>query len=399
MFDVIIVGARCAGAPTAMLLARRGHRVLVVDRGKFPSDIPHGHFIHRGGPARLHRWGLLERILATGCPALDTYLLDLTGLPVVGHNVAVDGVAFGCGPRRKVLDQILIDAAVEAGAEFRPQFVVEDVLADDGRVTGIRGRGTSRASTMIERARLVIGADGRNSKIARIVGATSYESVPPLTCWYFSYWSGKFDRIFAVWKRQQTPLLTWPTSHDQQAIFIGWPVAEFPRIRQDIEGAFMDVVRLTPEFAERVAAGRREDRFYGTADVPNFFRKPFGPGWALVGDAGCHKDPILALGITDALRDAELLSEAVHDGLAGKHPMEEALADYEERRNTASRVLYQENVDAARLMPLPEAMTKLLTALHGREEDIRQFHLARQGLIPAERFFNPDNLRRIIKGA
>src|SRR6185295_9335483 len=140
MFDVIIVGARCAGAPTAMLLARQGHRVLLVDRSRFPSDIPHGFFIHRGGPARLHRWGLLDRILATGCPAIDTILWDLTGVSLTCHDVAGDGVAFGCAPRRKVLDQILIEAAVEAGAEFRPQFIVEDVLAEDGRVTGVRGR-------------------------------------------------------------------------------------------------------------------------------------------------------------------------------------------------------------------------------------------------------------------
>jgi flavin-dependent dehydrogenase len=398
MFDVIIVGARCAGAPTAMLLARHGHRVLLVDRARFPSDIPHGHFIHRGGPARLHRWGLLERIVATGCPALDTYLLDLTGVPLVGRGLTVDGVAFACGPRRKVLDQILIEAAVEAGAEFRPQFIVDDVLAEDGRVTGIRGRQASRASSGTEGARLVIGADGRNSKLARILGAESYETVPPLTCWYFTYWSGKFERIFAVWRRQRNPVLTWPTSHDQQAIFIGWPVAEFARVRQDIDRAFTDVLRRTPEFAERVDAGRREDRFYGTADVPNFYRKPFGPGWALVGDAGCHKDPILALGITDALRDAEFLSEAIHAGLSGQRPIDEALALYEERRNTASKSLYQQNLDAARLMPLPDEMTALLAALQGREEDTRQFFLARQRLIPAERFFNPDNLRRITAG-
>jgi len=194
VFDVIIVGARCAGATTAMLLALRGHRVLFVDRSKFPSDIPHGFFIHRGGPARLHRWGLLDRILATGCPAVDTILWDLTGFPLIGRGVAIDGVAFGCGPRRKVLDQILIEAAVEAGAEFRPQFIMEDVLTEHDRVTGVRGRQTSGSFSVTERARLVIGADGRNSKLARIVGAASYETVPPLACWYFTFWSGKFER-------------------------------------------------------------------------------------------------------------------------------------------------------------------------------------------------------------
>jgi flavin-dependent dehydrogenase len=399
MFDVVIVGARCAGASTAMLLARHGHRVLLVDRARFPSDIPHGHFINRGGPTRLHRWGLLERILASGCPAVDTFLLDLTGLPLIGHDLVVDGVAFGCGPRRRVLDQILIEAAVEAGVEFRPHFVVEDVLGEDGRVTGIRGRETGRMSLGAERAQLVIAADGRNSRVARLVGAESYEVVPPLTCWYFSYWSGTFERLLAIRRRERTLVFSFPTSDGLQAVFIAWPVAEFARVRRDIARAFVEVLREAPELAECVDAGRREDRFYGTADLPNFYRKPFGPGWALVGDAGCHKDPLLALGISDALRDAELLSEAVHDGLTGERLMGEALADYEEQRNAASRVPYLENIQAARLMPPPEATRALLTALHGRDEDVRQFFLAQQGLIPREQFDHPDNLRRIMAAA
>lgn len=183
MYDAIIVGARCAGASTAMLLARKGHRVLLVERAKLPSDIPHGHFIHRGGPARLARWGLLDRILATGCPAVEAQVLDLAGVHLVGRNLAVDGVPFGCGPRRKVLDKVLVDAAIEAGADFRDQFTVNDVLAEDGRVVGVAGRGTGGRSGVTERARLVIGADGRNSRLARIVGATTYQAVPALTCW------------------------------------------------------------------------------------------------------------------------------------------------------------------------------------------------------------------------
>src|SRR5262245_20700116 len=117
MHDVIVVGARCAGASTAMLLARWGYRVLLVDRATFPSDIPHGHFIHRQGPRRLARWGLLDRIVATNCPATTTSVMDLGDSALVGTELTVDGVALGYGPRRSVLDKVLIDAAVEAGAE------------------------------------------------------------------------------------------------------------------------------------------------------------------------------------------------------------------------------------------------------------------------------------------
>src|SRR5262249_17954492 len=161
-----------------------------------------------------------------------------------------------------------------------------------------------------ERARLTIGADGRNSRLANAVAAPTYDAVPALTCWYFSYWSGPLESVLAIHARSRNMIFSFPTNRNLQAIFIGWPVEEFQRVRQDIEGNFMQVLGLVPELAGRIESGRREERFYGTADVPNFYRKPFGAGWALVGDAGFHKDPMDALGIADALRDAELLSDA-----------------------------------------------------------------------------------------
>jgi len=398
-YDVIVVGARCAGASTAMLLARRGYSVLLVDRATFPSDVPRGHFIHRGGPARLHRWGLLDRILATGCPAIDTFVLDLAGFPLVGRNLVVDGVAFGCGPRRMALDKTLVDAAIEAGVEFHDRLSVDDFLTEDGRIVGISGSEAGSGARVVARARLTIGADGRNSRLARTVVADTYDAVPPLTCWYFSYWSGSFEKALAIHERNRRVIFSFPTSHNLQALFIGWPAEEFHGVRRDIEGNFLQALRGVPELAERVESGRREERFYGTADVPNFYRKPFGDGWALVGDAGRLKDPIGAHGIADALRDAELLSDAAHEGLSGRRPIEEALAMYEAQRDAASKADYQENIRAARQTPLPEATRGLLAALRGRDEDTREFFLARQGLIPAERFFDPANIRRIVAGS
>lgn len=140
MYDAIVVGARCAGAPTAMLLGRKGHRVLLVDRSAFPSDIPHGHFIHRRGPHLLHKWGLLDRIAATGCPLITHVLMDGAGVTLVGKNLLLDGVALGCGTRRTVLDKLLVDAAIEAQVEMREQFTVEAFISDGDRITGIRGR-------------------------------------------------------------------------------------------------------------------------------------------------------------------------------------------------------------------------------------------------------------------
>ncbi|MGH7506567.1 MAG: FAD-dependent oxidoreductase, partial [Longimicrobiales bacterium] len=170
MYDVIIVGARCAGAPTTMLLARRGHRVLLVDRARFPSDIPHGHFIHRHGPRLLSRWGLLERVAATGCPAVTSMTLDLGDFPLTGIGLEVAGVPMAYAPRRAVFDATLVAAAVEAGAELRESFAVDGLLTDNGRVAGIRGRRAGGA-TMAERATVTVGADGRNSRLAAIVRA------------------------------------------------------------------------------------------------------------------------------------------------------------------------------------------------------------------------------------
>jgi 2-polyprenyl-6-methoxyphenol hydroxylase-like FAD-dependent oxidoreductase len=381
-----------------MLLARKGHRVLLVDRAAFPSDIPRGHFIHRGGPARLSRWGVLDRILETGCPAVDTFVLDLAGFPLVGRNLVVNGVAFGCGPRRMVLDKVLVDAAIEAGVEFRDRLSVDDFLTENGRIVGISGREAGSRARFVARARLTIGADGRNSRLARTVAAVTYDVVPPLTCWYFSYWSGPFEKNLAIHGRNRRVIFSFPTNHNLQAIFIGWPADEFHGVRQDVDGHFMQVLRDVPELAERVESGRREERFYGTADVPNFYRKPFGTGWALVGDAGRHKDPIGAHGIADALRDAELLSDAAHEGLSRSRPIEEALATYEAQRDAASKADYEQNIQAARQTPLPEETRALFAALRGRDEDTRQFFLARQGLIPADRFFDPENIRRIMGG-
>jgi flavin-dependent dehydrogenase len=398
MYDAIVIGARCAGASTAMLLARQGLEVLLVDRASFPSEIPHGHFIHMHGPRRLADWGVLDAVLATNCPAVTSVTLSLGDLPVVGHDLTVGDVPLGLGPRRSRLDAVLIEEAVAAGAEFRERFAVQELIEEDGRVRGVVGRHAGDRGVARERGRLVIGADGRNSALARTVGAVEYESVPTIACWYFSYWSGADPTGLELHVREQHAIFAFPTNDELLALFVAWPIAELARIRADIEGEFMAVVDLVPELAERVRAGRREERFLGATQLPNFLRRPFGAGWALVGDAGCHKDPFMALGICDALRDAELLAGAVVDGLSGRRPLDDALADYEERRNEATLPAYRENLAAAQLTPAPE-QRGLLAALRDDQAATNHFFLARQGMVPRETFFNPENLQRLMAGA
>jgi flavin-dependent dehydrogenase len=396
MYDVIVIGARCAGASTAMLLARKGYKVLLVDRATFPKDIPHGHFIHRHGPRCLQRWGLLDQIVATNCPPVTSITTDYGEIPLTGRELIVDGVALGYGPRRVVLDKVLIDAAVEAGAELREGFTMEGLTTDGDRITGIRGRERGRGSAVTERASITVGADGRNSHLARAVQAPKYEVTSPLTCWYFSYWSGVPHDGLQVAVRGNKVLFAFPTTDGLFGLFVAWSSTELPTVRADIEGQLMAAVDEVPELADRVRAGRREERFYGMADVPNFLRKPYGPGWALVGDAGCHKDPFLALGICDAFRDAELLVEALHSGLSGRYLLEQAMADYECQRNKATMVDYQQNLDRAQFKPLPAEMAQLRLALRGNQEDTNRYYMAIEGMIPPETFFNPENVQRII---
>ena len=188
MYDVIVVGARCAGAPTAMLLARRGYRVLLADRATFPSDTLSTHFIKPPGVAMLRRWGLLDQVIASGCPPVLRFRFDYGPVVLARSPPPLGGGGQCYAPRRTILDTILVEAAARAGAEVRPAFTVDGMLTDDQRVVGIRGHARGGAA-LTERARLVVGADGRRSLVARAVAAPAYRARPALTCAYYSYWS------------------------------------------------------------------------------------------------------------------------------------------------------------------------------------------------------------------
>jgi 2-polyprenyl-6-methoxyphenol hydroxylase-like FAD-dependent oxidoreductase len=381
-----------------MLLARKGHRVLMLDRSRFPSDIPHGHLIHQDGPARLKRWGLLERIEASGCPRLDSVLTDVADLPLESSDLAIDGLGFAYAPRRKVLDQILIEAAVSAGAEFREACTVENLLLDGDRIVGVRVR-DANGHMFMERATVTVGADGRNSRVARLVQAAKYEDVPTLSCYAFAYFSGVEYTGLRMYAWPKRAIFSFPTNGGLFAVFTAAPIAEAPQMSANLEAHFMATVDEVPELSQRLRAGRREERFYGAADLPNFYRKPYGPGWALVGDAGCHKDPYLALGVHDALRDADYLAEALDAALSGREWFDVAMPRYEQRRNEASKRAYQDNLQAAQLKPPPPEVLAIRAALRDKPEERRRFFMAHFGLLPRESFFNPENLQRLVREA
>ncbi|MEU9859425.1 NAD(P)/FAD-dependent oxidoreductase [Streptomyces sp. NPDC047971] len=388
-YDAIVVGARCAGAPTAMLLARQGHRVLLLDRAHFPSDTVSTHLIHPPGLAALDRWGLLDRVTAGDLPMIHTYSFDLGPLVLAG-SPAGHGFPGSYAPRRTVLDKILVDAAAEAGAEVREGFSVEELVhgdeAADDTVAGVRGR-EHDGPRVTERARVVIGADGAHSFLARSVGAAAYAEKPKLQSSYYTYWSGLDFDGFEAFLRPDRAFAGWPTNDGLTLLICGWPMREFEEHRTDPEGEYLATVALAPALAERIASATRVERFVGTA-VPNYFRTPYGPGWALVGDAGYLKDFITAQGIQDAFQDAELCARAVDETLTGRRPYEEAMREYQEARDGRVREMYEFTADFACLDPPTPEMLQMFGAIARQQETMDGFARVVAGVTAPSEFFS-----------
>jgi 2-polyprenyl-6-methoxyphenol hydroxylase-like FAD-dependent oxidoreductase len=396
-FDAIVVGARCAGSPTAMLLARKGYRVLVVDRATFPSDTVSTHLVHPLGVAALSRWGLLDRLTASGCPPVHTYCFDFGPFTISGTpGTEKSPVAF-C-PRRTILDKLLIDAAAEAGAEVREGFPVEEVLIEDGRAVGIKGR-SSHGGSVVECARVVVGADGLRSFVAEAVRPEHYDEKPPLCVGYYTYWSGlPMDGRFEVYIRDGRAFAAMPTHEDLTLIIGGWPYAEFEENKKDIEGNYLRTIELVPAFADRLRGARREARFVGMA-VPNYFRKPYGPGWALVGDAGYNKDFITSQGIMDAFLDAELCTTALDQSFSGARPFDDAMNVYQRVRDARVKAMYEFTCQLATLEPPPPELQQLLAAVQGNRRAMDGFARMNAGTISPAEFFAPENVNAIAAAA
>ncbi len=396
-YDAIIVGARCAGAPTAMLLARAGYKVLVVDRSTFPSDTLSTHVIHPQGVAALARWGVLDKLVATGCPAIHTYSFDFGPIAISGKPGTPDSPVAYC-PRRIVIDKLLVDAAREAGAEVREGFIVDEIVREDGIVIGIRGHAKD-GPVVTETARVVIGADGRNSVVAQAVSPEQYNERPEYVCAYYAYWSNlPMDGRFETYIGPASGFAAAPT-HDGLTMCVGgWPRDQFEDKKRDLEANYRALFDGNPAFAARMKNARLESKIFG-AISPNFFRKPYGRGWALVGDAGYTKDPITAQGMSDAFRDAELLATALGAAFSGAQPLDTALAHYQATRDAQSLPMYDFTCQIAAMQPPPPEMQQLLGAVHGNQNAMDQFVRVNAGNLSPAEFFAPDNVGAIFAAA
>ncbi|MFD0541490.1 NAD(P)/FAD-dependent oxidoreductase [Actinomadura luteofluorescens] len=315
-YDVIVVGARVAGATTAMLLARRGLRVLVVDRVAFPSDTISSHQIQVPGVARLRRWGLLEAVRAAGTPPTRRLRFDAGEVVLDGSFPPFEGADALYSPRRTLLDAALVDAARSAGADVRENFRVEELVWSEGRVVGVRGRERLGSSVAL-RARIVVGADGKNSFVASAVGARTYRQRPVRAFACYTYFSGLPVTAGEVYRRRGRLVAVFPTNDDLTMVYLSEPLSGFEVFRRDIEKHYLAALDGCGDLGGRAREARREERLRTTPDQPNRFRLPHGPGWALVGDAGVVMDSVSAQGITNALRDADLLAEALSAELDG----------------------------------------------------------------------------------
>ena len=341
----------------------------------------------------LARWGLLDRLVSTGCPAIHTYAFDFGPITIKGAPGTKDAPVAYC-PRRTVLDQLLIEAAAEAGCEVRQGFSVGKLLIEDARVVGIEGASEAGQSVR-ELARIVVGADGRNSLVAETVKPDGYHERPPLLAIYYAYWGGlPMHGRFETYVRPSRGMAAAETHDGLTMIVAGWPVAEHETLKHDIEGAFQNIIELVPAFAERVRSAKRETRFAG-AITPNFFRKPYGPGWALVGDAGYLKDPITAQGILDAFRDAERCANAVDQHLRGALAFETAMSEFQRDRDKALP-MYDLTCELAKLEPPPPDLERLLGAVHGNQKAMDAFARMNAGTMSPADFFAPSHVETIF---
>lgn len=343
-WDVVVVGARVAGASTALLLARAGLRVLVVERARRGSDTLSTHAMMRAGVLQLTRWGLLEQVVAGATPIRRTLFHYYGDDPVAVSIRPSPGVPALYAPRRTVLDRVLSDAAAQAGATVRHgRAAVELLRAPDGRVTGVRTRDRSGTVTE-EHARLVVGADGLRSAVAAAVDAPLRWQGRTATHPLYRYVADLGAEGYEWYYAEGVAGGLIPTHDGLTCVFVAptRSVLETLLARGTTAEAFDAVAATVPGLGPRLAAATPASAVRVAHGVPGFLRRAHGPGWALVGDAGYWKDPLSTHGMTDALRDAELLARAIASGLdAGDADLPGALADYQHTRERLSRPMFE----------------------------------------------------------
>jgi len=333
-FDVLIVGARCAGASLAILLGQLGYRVCLIDRATFPSDTLSTHVF--GDWAAFGRLGVTEAIRASGAPPITRFRVDINGIVLEAPIVVTPWVS---GLRRIKLDQILLDKVRQyPTVDWRPGCELVSLVYEGNRVTGAvvrRGRRIEQID-----AAVVVGADGRHSLTARLTCAPAYLSFSPPRCAYYAYLEG-FTPLpvptFEFHWRGENLILTFPTDEDLQCVVVLPPQSEFSVWRKAPQVHFEAAIASDTALAPRMRGVRRIHAVRGTGTLRSYLRQPFGPGWALVGDAGAAIHPCIGAGMDHAVVSAEFLADALHRFFSGAEPWEQAMEEYRSRRDRRIR--------------------------------------------------------------
>ncbi|HEY7339920.1 MAG TPA: NAD(P)/FAD-dependent oxidoreductase [Ktedonobacterales bacterium] len=363
-YDVVIVGARVAGASLAMLLGQEGHRVLLIDRDTFPSDTLSTHLVAGFGVHALQRLGVLDEVLAAGFRRITrarTWVEDCLFEGPAGPNGA-----YSLAPRRDALDAILIRHATErGGVEFHQRTQATGLIEEDGRVVGVTLQSVAGERREV-RARVVVGADGKYSKVADWVNAERYDAVPALRPGYYGYYHGVVplaETTVELFFAHNQIGFVFPMRPGEDCLALELQPEEFEAFRANPRANFEERFRALPGMAARMETASLEGKIQGVRGIENYLRKPYGPGWALTGDAGYLKDPSTGLGIGDALAQAFMLAEALDSVLRGAD-WDASLGAYHAQRDKVMAPMYRWTLGATRVRDAsPNAINWLRAAL------------------------------------
>ncbi len=406
-YDAIVVGARIAGATTALLLAQNDYSVLLLDQDRFPSGTLSTHLFFTDTMAVFERVGASDSVLAVDAPRLRRLKFPYVDAPFPER----DGRDFALCIRREVLDQILVEAAAaEERIDLRTSTRVTGLVRDGERVVGVRCRPVGGDEETEATARIVIGADGRNSFVAREVGAETYNDVPALFAWYYAYFrdvpvdqppSAMAERLTAYPEVGADYGASFVFPADSGLTLVGFGVqrSAFDAFRHDYRHHFMQGISRVPGVAARVGDRQPEGQILGTGDLPNFFRTPVGAGWALVGDAGSHKDPHTVQGIGDATRSAVLLTDALDCWWRGQSTEHDALAQYHAKRDADLLPMYDFTTSRLEAQFEPEEWQEYGRLTWENERLARARVAAMTHAIPPEQVYSVDAIRAALKGA
>ena len=361
-YDALIVGGRAAGASLAALLARQGRRVLVVDRDEFPSDTMSTHFMSLSAVGALKRLGVLNDILGAGFRRITRHRTWIDDCCFEGP--AGPAGTFSLAPRRVVLDSVLQEHAIKAGAQFEQRTRADGLLHQNGHVAGVVLQTTGGERREVH-ARVVIGADGKSSKVAEWVGAEEYDAVPALRPAYYAYFHGiepRAEATLELWFGGDQIGFLFPMREGEDCIALEIQPEEFDEFRSGHAAFFEARVRKLPEMARRARNAHLEGKVVGVKGIDNHFRKPYGPGWALTGDAGYLKDPSTGLGIGDALEQSFMLAAALGAWFDGAD-WEATMSGFQQKRDRTMKPAYDGTLAFTRMRDMSAAEQNLLKAV------------------------------------